>query len=180
MGLVLCLFGGGYAMPGTRTVTLTRSVDVRPDVLHAQITDLATWPRWSAWRVDRDPTATFTLSGESGAVGQSWDWEGERIGDGLLVITAVHPDHVAYALTFADAPASTGTLTLRPSGNGTELTWRNDLQLGNNPIMRMIGPFVATVMEADMDMGMDGLGALYPSDGEPQGSRPSADVLVDP
>ena len=173
MGSTLAVIAAGYAMPGHRSVVETRSLSLPADRLHAQLADLETWPRWSAWRQELDPSARSTVTGAPG-VGKVFAFRGDRIGDGRVEITEVQADRVSYALTFTDAPPSTGTLLLRATESESEITWRSELELGNNPIMRLIGPFIAGQLRRDIATGLDGLAATVP------GTQSATDGLQGP
>jgi len=159
MGTVLALIGTGYAMPGERNIVRTRTIAASPAKIHAELIDLETWPKWSAWSVERDPSATWTFSGTSGDIGHTWDWNGKQLGDGKLVLTRVDQNDggIAYDLTFADTPPSVGAITLVEGEGGTLVTWTNGLDIGNHPFMRLIGPFVESMVGNDFEIGLEGL-----------------------
>ncbi len=159
MGGVLTLVAIGYAMPRERTIVEKRTIVAPAAKIQAKLTDLNTWPRWSAWSKERDPSATWEITGEVGAVGHTWDWRGHQLGDGKLVLTEVRADDggIAYDLTFADAPPSAGSVSLSPGDGGTAVVWTNSLDMGSHPFMRLIGPFVESMIGADFRDSLEGL-----------------------
>ena len=161
MGVVLALIGMGFAMPGERSIVRTRTITASAADIQAKLIELKTWPEWSAWNLERDPSATWTFDGEAGEPGHSWRWQGDQLGDGTLVLTDVHVANggIAYDLTFADTPTSVGSVTLREVDGVTAVVWTNGLDMGSNPIMRLIGPFVEAMVGADFEVGLDGLAA---------------------
>jgi hypothetical protein len=55
---------------------------------------------------------------------------------------------------------STGALTLTPEGNATRISWTNEGDVGNNPMMRWFVPFMDKMMGPDFDGGLANLKAM--------------------
>jgi hypothetical protein len=161
MGLTLILIGLGTMMPGTQTVSVHRPMAVAPEDLHRSLCDLRQWPTWSAWSAEHDGTATWTFEGAPHTEGQRLAWQGDHIGDGVLTVTHLLSPHggLEYTLTFADGPPSSGSITLRPTSQGTDLHWTNEIAIGGNPVMRLLGPFIGDRHQADLVLTLDGLQA---------------------
>ena len=56
--LLLALTVVGFVAPNTIRVERTIEIATQPAAVHVHLADLKTWPEWSAWTQDRDPTAT--------------------------------------------------------------------------------------------------------------------------
>ena len=55
---------------------------------------------------------------------------------------------------------STGALTLSPQGDATRVSWTNEGNMDNNPMMRWFAPFMDRMMGPDFEGGLANLKAL--------------------
>ncbi len=114
-------------MTDNYVVERSTTIAAPPGDVFSRVGNLERWDDFSPW-AELDPDMTKEYSGEPGSVGSSYHWNGNRkVGEGQMTIRATTPDEcVALDLRFVK-PFKSESLTeleLKPSGDGTEVTWR--------------------------------------------------------
>jgi hypothetical protein len=110
----------------TFEVSRSETVNADPARIHALIDDFHEWTKWSPWE-DIDPDLQRTYTGPDSGVGAAYAWSGNRkAGQGSMTITSSTPEQIAVQLSFLKPWKATNdvTFSLRPTGSGTEVTWR--------------------------------------------------------
>lgn len=142
-------------------VARSKLINAPANQVYPAIANMDQWEAWSPWLI-MEPDAVVTVSDD----GQSYRWEGVRVGEGDMRITDTVPNRSArYDLTFLKPFKSTAKvgMDLEDVEGGTKITWSMDSQL----------PFFMFFMKRMMELfiGMDyerGLNLLkdYVEDGE--------------
>lgn len=63
--LVLVVVGAIMMMDSTVVVERSKTVSGTPDEVYAVISDLHTWPDWTAWSKEADPDCTWDFQGST-------------------------------------------------------------------------------------------------------------------
>ena len=85
-------------MAGTVVVERTDTIRARREELLPRIAELPNWIEWSPWE-GTDPAMTREYTGEPGAVGSTYSWNGNRkAGAGRMRIEDVQEDGVGIDL----------------------------------------------------------------------------------
>ena len=84
--IVVLLFVGVQAMPTNYDISHTQVVSGSPDEVFAIASDLHTWPDWTYWSREADPSAVWDWSGAPGSVGSNMSWKGEKHLEGSLTL----------------------------------------------------------------------------------------------
>lgn len=117
-----------------------------------------TWNPWS----DLDPNFKVIYSGNSGALGDQYCWDGnEEAGKGCHVITAIVPDNKVSSKMMFEKPFQSeaiSDLILTPQGNSTKVTWTMDCEL-DYPI-NLMKLFMDGQMDDSYSKGLAKLKAL--------------------
>ncbi len=84
------------------------------------VTDFHSWPIWSPWLIT-EPDAKVVVADD----GQSYTWEGKRVGAGEMSIKAESNEQVDYNLLFLKPWKSKADVSflLQAKDNGTEVSW---------------------------------------------------------
>jgi hypothetical protein len=112
----------------TETIVVERDTRILAPsgALVPYLAELPRWVEWSPWEgLDADLRREY--SGEPGAVGSTYSWEGDRkAGAGRMRIDAVRPDGVDIDLEFTRPFRSRNALhfVLAPEDGGTRVVWR--------------------------------------------------------
>lgn len=115
-----------FRMAGTVRVERSERILTTSAELLPYIAELPRWVDWSPWE-GMDPDMTREYTGEPGAVGASYSWNGNRkAGAGRMLLTAVDEAGVGIDLDFTRPFASSNTIrfVLEPEGDATRVTWR--------------------------------------------------------
>jgi hypothetical protein len=159
-----------------QTIVIERSVvtSAAPETIYPLIADLKRWPDWQAWNKEMDPTVTYTFSEPSAGEGASYEWKGEELSTGRVVLTGVGPNSfVDYTVDFADTGANSGKMTFQSVGKDprTHIVWTFQCDMGFSPIGRYIGLMMRGTLEKDFDTGLANLKKL--AETEPRASVPA-------
>ncbi len=80
-GLLLFLLIGAIVfgistLPDSYLVQREMEMKGTPEQAYAAIADLHTWPEWTVWNKEMDPTATWEFTGNEVGYGAVWSWNG--------------------------------------------------------------------------------------------------------
>ncbi len=168
MKLVLKIVGGlaalivllvlvAFFFPRHYRVERSAVFNAKPEKIHAQIVDLRAWKTWGIWQ-ERDPAMKLTYSEPAKGVGAWSAWVSAKEGSGKMTITQQTPVFVSYALEFPDfGTKSNSSLTLSPEGGGTRVTWKDEGDLGMNPMNRWFGLFLEKLLGGDFEKSLSNL-----------------------
>lgn len=148
----------GMLLPSTYSVTRTTQVKASTGAVFESISDLRTWPEWTAWNKSRYPDMQVSFEGQPAQVGAVYRWEGSTSGKGRLALTGVDPERgIDYELDFDDGQFScTGSISFQEQEDSDQVkvTWTMGGGLGANPINRYFGLFMDGMMGPDFETGL--------------------------
>lgn len=114
-------------MADTFEVVRKTTINATREAVFAKIGNLESWDDWSPW-AQLDPSMEKTYGGESGTVGSSYHWTGnKKVGEGKMTMTEVDaPGKVAIDLQFIKPFKAQNVTELHVAdiGNASEVTWR--------------------------------------------------------
>jgi len=155
---LLVLYVAGFFLPGDWRVSRSQTIQADRILVHSYVSDLHTWPDWTAWSRERDPECKWTFEGPPMGKGASYSWDGPTLGAGRLEITeSTLAEGITFDLYFEDATEPTrGAIEYEDSDEGLRVTWRF---WGNET--GSIGHWMALVIEylaaPDFEKGLEGL-----------------------
>lgn len=159
--LLLVASALGFMMPGHWHVERSIVVKAAPPTVFRLVNDLQRWAEWSWWNASVDPSLrrSFQRGAPTAGVGASMAWSGDEIGEGRLTITESVPDRLLrYDLVLEhDSFLTRGSIVLVPQAAGVTVVWTDDGELGMNPLLRLMGPWVEHAVGEDFERGLDGL-----------------------
>jgi uncharacterized protein YndB with AHSA1/START domain len=156
VALVLGLVAVSFFMPKTYRVERAVVIRAKPEAVFPLLADLKQWPKWGVWH-ERDPAMTFVYSPVTTGVGAFSDWKSKTEGNGKATVTAVEPlKSVTYTLEMPDqGMMGVGVLAVAPGENGAlRVSTTMTGELGMNPMMRLMGPFLDKMIGPDFEAGM--------------------------
>jgi hypothetical protein len=160
LGIVVVFLAVAYLF-GKSNCHVERSIIVNQKQLVSYnfLNDLQNWNKWSPW-YERDPNAKFTFSGPTSGKGASLAWASEKndVGHGSLTITDSQPDSlILIDLNFMENGVAKSGFHLTPEGEGAKIKWTFDVEMGMNPIGRVMGLLMDSMLGKDYEKGLEGI-----------------------
>jgi hypothetical protein len=123
-----------------------------------KVTDLGNYAKWNPWQ-QMDPAASKRITGNPGAPGHRYEWEGKKVGAGSLTLKDNGNHHASFDLEFRrpwKAKARDSWSFEDWGDNGTKVTWQNS---GNLPFptARLMGPMLNKNLNKQFVTGLDNL-----------------------
>jgi len=148
---------GGYLLPLNYSVSRTKFINAEADTVHASVANLKSWPQWTPWNHQLDPTLQFQYSGPDSQVGSISTWTGEKAGSGLIeIISAESGRGIVYKFSFDDYPPAEGVIQITPMKGGCEVFWKVSGELVP-PLGGWFRPLIDSMIGSDFEKGLDGL-----------------------
>jgi hypothetical protein len=132
------------------------------------------WRQWTPW-----PESGVERSGPTRGEGATLSWDDPDLGAGsFAIVGATEPARVDYAVRVDDGAMRTdGTLSLTPEAGGVRIDWREEGDLGWNPLMGYWALSLSRAQSEELAKGLDRLRTLVadarssvtpaPADGAP-------------
>jgi hypothetical protein len=142
LGLLVVLVAVGWLLPREVTVERATGIDKPADAVFPWIANLKTWPDWTVWNQQEDPSLVYTYSGADSGRGASMSWTAKKMGSGSLTITDAAPGrYIRYTLRMQHRTMVVrGNIEIEPAGGGATLVqWFDTVDFGRNPLVRYMG-----------------------------------------
>jgi hypothetical protein len=157
--LVILFFMAGIFLPSQYKIKRSVTVSCPDSLVFNLVADFHNWLTWSPW-AQVDSTAEHQFYGTPGKPGATWEWDGEKIGAGRLIITAIDsPKFIESELIFKE-PQNTRTKNFwkfEREKDRTEIIWINAGKL-DYPVGRYLGLFIEDViLGPPMEEGLNNL-----------------------
>ena len=107
--------------------------------------------------MQRDPDVQLSYSGPGAGVGNTMTWVSEdpQVGSGSQEIVVSEENALVQSvLDFGEMGTGEARFDLAPDGDGTEVTWTFDTDLGMNPAMRYLGLMMDSWLGQDFETGL--------------------------
>lgn len=153
-GGAVLLFGVlalGVLLPTDWEASASRVVSAAPDSVYALLDSPEGWRAWTAW-----PDSGLVRSGPEGGTGAAIAWNDAELGEGSFrIVEAVEPELVRYEVEVSGGAMRTaGTLSLTPVEDGVRVDWREEGNLGRNPLMGYWGFFMEDAQTAELERSL--------------------------
>lgn len=163
--LVVIVVGIGFFLPSTWKVERSITINATPEKIYPLIANFETgWPQWSAF--DKEyADSHYTSSGAQEGVGAVRSWTGGSMGDGSqTIIKANAQEGIEFELTMIKYDSKlVGKILFSPAEHGTHVTWIDEGNVGNNPIMRWMGLFMDHMLGCMLEKSLQNLKNLVES-----------------
>lgn len=129
-GLALVVFGGAFLLPEHTHVEEIKVLNIPINTAFYQINNLNNWNNWSPWHKmtnEKDTKYIYGTTIQGKGANYSWKSKNKMIGNGSLKITeSITNELVKTSMAFEGNGDATSDFILKPSGDGTEITWTFD------------------------------------------------------
>jgi effector-binding domain-containing protein len=163
--------------PATAEVKAETDIALEPSRIFPAVASFTDRQAWDPW-VTQDSTAKVTIHSESGYVGSTYTWDGERLGTGKMeVISVTENQHIESSLWFGDVetPAKV-EWTFEPVDGGTHVVWSFS-QKTAWPIERLGMIFGKIFLNQSFELGLSNLKEYIES--QPQSASSLGDISVE-
>lgn len=155
--LLIGFLAVGFLLPGTWAATAEATLPVPAYTLTAYLDSPRGWQEWTPW-----PDSVSPGPGPDGGAGSSMTWTDPDLGSGSFRIESVDADGgVRYVVEVEGAGGSPmrtrGAITLTPTGDSTRVSWREEGDLGSNPLMGFWAIFMERAQGTEMQKSLDRL-----------------------
>ncbi|MDV6250332.1 SRPBCC family protein [Vibrio sp. EA2] len=134
---------------------VSRSIEIKKSQKEIidYLKDFRNWPKWSPW-VILEPGCALNYRGEQGHVGAAYEWDGQRIGSGSIVLESTQEHRLDMELHFFRPMQSNGKVTLlvTPSQNGCLVEWQLHSAAPWNRFF--LKSLFKSMLEMDFDRGL--------------------------
>ncbi|NNL31480.1 MAG: hypothetical protein HKO77_10675 [Gemmatimonadetes bacterium] len=153
----------GLFLPGTWDATAEVHVHAPLDSVQVLLDSPDGWRRWTPW-----PDSVAPGPGPRRGPGASMTWSDSELGSGTFRVEEVGgtassdgPRTIAYTVEVEGVAGETlrtlGTVTLRAMGDSTRVVWREEGDLGNNPLMGFWALSMERAQGTEMGKSLDRL-----------------------
>lgn len=140
------------ALPRHVTVERVAVLDVAPDRVIELAASNAGYQRFNPYK-DRDPNLEVDLFGPASGVGSGFHFA-SKDGVGQQVVAHVTPQEVTFAIDLGPMGQPTQAIAAVAVDGATEVTWRMDMDLGLNPLARVMGLFMDGMVGPNFERGL--------------------------
>jgi carbon monoxide dehydrogenase subunit G len=174
--ILLVLIGVGFLLPTDWEARAEGVIPAAPDVVLTFLDSPEGWQAWTPW-----PDSTERTGPERGA-GAAIAWNNRELGAGTFQVERATASEVVYVVRVEGAGNAVmetrGTVTLLAEGSGTRVRWREEGDLGRNPLMGYWALSMDRAQSAELGKSIDRLAEVV--DEAADGLRPAAPGGVAP
>jgi len=150
--LLVLIVGIGYIMPREVKVTTTEEINVPPAKVFHFVAGFVDRTAWDPWIRD-DTAAQTTFDIKSGYVGSKYEWEGPKVGQGVMEVDSIVPgSYLLNSVTFSQGMTIPEEWTFTPTDKGTSLTWTITMSSGS-PVGRLMNSIFKSMIQKTIDSG---------------------------
>ncbi len=163
LGMVSALVIISLFLPSKFHIERSQSIGVPREVLFDQVNTLKNWEKWSPWH-NLDPSMKLAYTGPSSGVGASYNWQSQdaNVGNGKVTVKSMAlGDSITVEMDFMEQGLAAATYKFIPTDNGTNLIWKFDQDLGENPVNKIFGAlFLENMLGKDFEKGLSNIDSL--------------------
>ena len=147
----------GLVLPGTWSAEASIEIEADPTEVFPYLNDLSRWDRWTNWG-----DIESELSNPSRNAGASRTWDDPNLGSGSVTITSsVAPAFVGYEVEVEGGASVSGELRIEDLGGASRVTWREEGDLGRNPLMGYAARNMSESQGAQLAEGLEKLRYIF-------------------
>ncbi|MEO0487758.1 MAG: SRPBCC family protein [Pseudomonadota bacterium] len=152
VGTLAILAAATQALPRHITVERTATIEAAPAAVIAMAASNEGYQRFNPY-IDFDPELRLEMFGPASGVGSGFTFDGKD-GTGQQVVAAVADDRVTFDLDLGPMGQPVQAISAVPAGNGAQVTWTMDMDLGLNPVARVMGLFMDGMVGPSFEQGL--------------------------
>jgi len=170
--LLLTFLFIGFLLPSRWEANAERLIPASADAVMPFVDSPEGWKKWTPW-----PENGVTRSGPDHGAGATLSWNDEELGSGTFTLESVDPDRVTYTVDVGEGSMVThGTVALTPVGDSVRVYWREEGDLGRNPLMGYWALSMSRAQGEELAKGLERLEGLV-TGGASAPDQPIADSV---
>ena len=137
-----------------RHVSIERStvVDAAPEAVIELAASNTGYQAFNPYK-DLDPGLKVEMFGPATGVGSGFSFE-SKDGAGQQIVASVTSDQVTFDLDLGPLGQPTQAISAVAVDGATEVTWTMDMDLGMNPVFRVMGLFMDGMIGPNFELGL--------------------------
>jgi len=156
MGFIGLVFIVSLFFPHTYKIEKSTLVNKPVSQTFNYLNQIESWSDWSPWNTKVDSSMVFFYSKNKSGIGAAQYFRGGLVGNGSFrIIQSIPNEKLTYRLSINEGTmAIKQTFEFKPLGNGTQLTWIDEGDVGMNPIYRFLLPSKISATEQGFEEGL--------------------------
>ena len=147
----------GLALPGAWSAEASIEIEAAPTEVFPYLNDLSRWDTWTNWG-----DIESELSDPPRSIGASRSWDDPNFGTGSVTITSsAAPTLVRYEVQVEGGASVSGELRIEALGAASRVTWREEGDLGRNPLMGYVARNMPQSQGAQLAEGLEKLRQIF-------------------
>ncbi len=141
-----------FFLPKTIDAELTQTIEVKKKYLYKYLSDVQNMHEWSMWGSYNDSSLTYSTEINSQSKLPTYKWDAEVLGAGSITITTIATDTLEFLTSiYEDEFEMFGLMTFKQLGNETIIYRRQTIDLGTNPVYKVVGYFMQDYITTDLE-----------------------------
>ena len=152
----------GLALPPTFKVTRTMRINNSAAGIYPYLNTIERWPEWTILNKSKDATILYSFSGPERGIGGAMTFDGEKLGNGKIIITDSERDHsLNFELKLNEEQVTFhGVIFLEPKSSGTDVTITMEGDVGFHLVNRYVILMMDQVIGPLLDENLQNLQGL--------------------
>ncbi|MEL7175982.1 MAG: SRPBCC family protein [Pseudomonadota bacterium] len=149
---VAALAVGTLALPRHVSIERTALMDAAPEAVIALAASNTGYQAFNPYR-DLDPNLRVEMFGPEAGIGSGFSFE-SKDGAGQQTVASVTADQVVFNLDLGPLGQPTQAISAVAADGATEVTWSMNMDLGMNPVFRVMGLFMDGMIGPNFELGL--------------------------
>lgn len=146
---------GTFLLPQQMMVTRHVVTSATPEAIVSLAASGASYQAFNPYKA-ADPALKIATFGPASGVGSGFTFDGKD-GTGKTTIVSHSASRVDYQIEIDGMGTPTQAISVTPVDGGTRVEWSMAMELGNNPMMRVMGLMMPSMMAPTLEEGLANL-----------------------
>ncbi|WP_420861343.1 SRPBCC family protein [Algirhabdus cladophorae] len=149
---VAALAVAALALPRQVNIERTAVIDAAPEAVIKLAASNTGYQSFNPYK-DLDPNLSVEMFGPISGVGSGFSFE-SKDGAGQQTVASVTTDQVTFDLDLGPLGQPTQAISAVAVDGATKVTWTMDMDLGMNPVFRVMGLFMDGMIGPNFELGL--------------------------
>ena len=140
------------ALPRHVSIERTAIINAAPEAVIELAASNTGYQAFNPYK-DLDPNLSVEMFGPASGVGSGFSFE-SKDGAGQQTVASVTTDQVVFDLDLGPLGQPTQAISAVAVDGATEVTWSMDMDLGMNPVFRVMGLFMDGMIGPNFELGL--------------------------